>query len=432
MGNSLRVKVIDMCRKINSFDMYRRYMADENKSVEDIVAYQESRKQALLEFHIKNNPGYVQFLKNKGISNIENLTWEQLPIITKADLKESDMIVRNEAHHVHHTGGSTGKPLHYSLSKDCVSSLWAAIWRAFGVKGVKPCEALVMIAGTSLFNKETFSRKVYNWLNRFNVVSAFDLNEDTLNKTYQMMLRKNIRVVYGYTSSVLCLLKYFDANNIKLKLKGIFTTSEMMIPAVRELAHKCCDCDVIDIYGANDGGILAFECSEHCGYHVSWERSFVEIIDNRIILTDLFNTSFPFIRYQVEDMTSGDSLIMEPCKCGRTMFRLPDVSGRIFDMIKDDDGNLVNSFFFIKSTSDDKTFTQIQAVEKEGKLKLNFISDKCDKSVYEQKYGQVIASRFVREVEIVVNEQIYVKKNGKTPIYVNLDEAKADYDTIIV
>ncbi len=417
-----RVRLIDACRKINSLGMYQRYMDDEKVSVQDIIAYQEQKKKELLAFHIKNNPGYVAFLKKNGISDFENLVWEQLPIITKADLKGEEMIVEENAHHVHHTGGSTGKPLHYSLTKDCVSSLWAAIWRAFNVCDVKPCEALVMVAGTSLFNKETFSRKVYNWLNRFHVVSAFDLNDETLEKTYQLMLRKNIKVVYGYTSSVLCLLKYFDANNIKLKLKGIFTTSEMMIPAVRELARKCCDCDVIDIYGANDGGILAFECKEHCGYHVSWERSFVEIIDNRIILTDLFNTSFPFIRYQVEDMTNADSLIMEPCKCGRTMFRLPNVAGRIFDMIEDNDGNMVNSFFFIKSTSDDKSFTQIQVIEKKGVLIVNFVSNKFDAQYYKQKYLEIFKRRINRDIEIVVNNDIYVKKNGKAPIYMNLDE----------
>ena len=421
----LRVKVIDARRKIDSNGMYQRYMANEHVSTDEIIAYQEQKKKDLLKFHLENNPGYVEFLKRNGISDFENIKWEELPIITKADLKGEEMIVKSNAHHLHHTGGSTGKPLIYALSRDCVSALWAAIWRAFSVLDVKPCEALVMVAGTSLFNKESLSRKVYNWLNRFHVVSAFDLNDETLKKTYEMMVRKNIKVVYGYTSSVLCLLKYFDANNIKLKLKGVFTTSEMMIPAVRELARKCCDCDVIDIYGANDGGILAFECKEHSGYHVSWERSFVEIIDNRIILTDLFNTSFPFLRYQVEDMTSADSLIMEPCKCGRTMFRLPDVSGRIFDMIKDDDGNMISSAFFTgESTANDKSFTQIQVVEKDGVLCVNFVSEQHDEKYYTQKYYEIFKQRINRELKIVVNAPIQVKKNGKSPIYVNLDKEK--------
>lgn len=417
----LRVKAIDLCRRIDSAGMYNRYMGNEHVLADDIVAYQEQRKKYLLDFHLKNNPGYVSFLRNNGINNFENLTWEQLPIITKTDLKGENMMVKGEVHHVHHTGGSSGKPLIYSLAKDCVSSLWAAIWRAFSVKGVKPCEALMMIAGTSLFNRETFSRRVYNWLNRFHVVSAFDLSEDTLARTYEYMARKNIRVVYGYTSSVLCLLEYFDANNIKFKLKGIFTTSEMMIPAVRDLARKCCDCDVIDIYGANDGGILAFECEEHNGYHVSWERSLVEIIDNRIILTDLFNTSFPFIRYQVEDMTSADSLIMEPCKCGRTMFRLPDVSGRIFDVIEDFNGNKVFCSFFVDFTKDDPTIKQTQAVVENGNLRLNIISDEKSIDYYQEKYSPIFAKRFIRPVEIVLNQEIIVKSNGKIPIYVNLD-----------
>lgn len=417
-----RVKMIDAFRRIDSHGMYLRYISDECIPAEKIVEYQENKRNAVLEFHIKNNAGYVEWLKSKGIDNPLKLKWEEIPIITKADLLKYDMVVKGETHHLHHTGGSTGHPLAYSLTKDCVSSLWAAIWRAFSVLDVKPCEALLMIAGTSLLNKETFQRKVYNWLNRFHTVSAFDLNDSTFAKVCQDINRKKIKVIYGYASSVLEFLRYLERNDRHIPMKGIFTTSEMLPPEVRKLAKKYCDCDVIDIYGANDGGILAFECKEHCGYHISWERSFVEIIDHKIILTDLFNTSFPFIRYQVEDMTSGDDLIYEKCKCGRTMFRLPDISGRIFDMVKDSDGNLVNSFYFIKLTSDDNTFSQIQAVEQNGALKVNFISDKRDVGYYKEKYAEAFKKRFNREIEIVLNDQIQVKKNGKTPIYVNLDK----------
>ncbi len=422
MGYKLRVKAIDFCRHIDSAEMYKRYMNDETVPAEAIDEYQREMREKVLRYHVKHNHAYRSWLEKKGVTDVDNVQWEELPIITKDDLRGQDMVVKSEAHHVHHTGGSTGSPLRYSLTKDCVSSLWAAIWRAFSVQGVKPCDALMMVAGTSLFNKESLSRRVYNWLNRFHTVSAFDLNDEVLGETHQLMVRKNIKVVYGYTSSVLCLLKYFDEHDIRLKMKGIFTTSEMMIPAVRELARKCCDCDVIDIYGANDGGILAFECKEHCGYHVSWERSYVEIVDNCIILTDLFNTSFPFIRYQVEDMTSGTALMRDRCRCGRTMFRLPDVSGRIFDMISDQNGNAVNSFFFIKSTSDDKSFTRIQVVERNGELTVNFVSDEHDAEYYRQKYEGVFKARFKREIRIVANGEVQVKKNGKIPIYVNLDK----------
>ena len=124
-------------------------------------------------------------------------------------------------------------------------------------------------------------------------------------------------------------------------------------------------------------------------------------------------------------MTSADSLIMEPCKCGRTMFRLPDVSGRIFDMIKDDDGNMISSAFFTgESTANDKSFTQIQVVEKDGVLCVNFVSEQHDEKYYTQKYYDIFKQRINRELKIVVNAPIHVKKNGKSPIYVNLDKEK--------
>src|SRR5699024_12386308 len=110
------------------------------------------------------------------------------------------------------------------------------------------------------------------------------------------MVKKNVKVVYAYTSAVLLFLQFLQKRGYKLNLKAIFTTAELFIPSVRPLAKEYCQCDVIDTYGANDGGIQAFECRHHTGYHLNFERCMVEIIYGELVLTDLLNKAMPLDR----------------------------------------------------------------------------------------------------------------------------------------
>jgi len=87
---------------------------------------------------------------------------------------------------------------------------------------------------------------------------------------------------------------------------------------------------------------LASECGAHRGYHVHAEVVIVEVVgpDNRpcapgergrVLVTDLSNHAFPFIRYEIGDMAvrAEDA----PCPCGVTLPRLQAVEGRIADMV---------------------------------------------------------------------------------------------------
>src|SRR5699024_6482519 len=155
---------------------------------------------------------------------------------------------------------STGNPLTYHLSRASLAGQWPSLWRDFHVYGVHPCDKILMIAGHSLFNNRTLQRRIYDYINNFHVVPAFDLTDATLEKAYRTVLKKNIKVIYAYTSGVLLFLQFLERKGYQLNLKVIFTTAELFNPHVRTLAQKYCNCDVLDTYGANDGGIQAFEC----------------------------------------------------------------------------------------------------------------------------------------------------------------------------
>jgi phenylacetate-coenzyme A ligase PaaK-like adenylate-forming protein len=94
------------------------------------------------------------------------------------------------------------------------------------------------------------------------------------------------------------------------------------------------------MYGAVEGGRLAFECREHRGLHVRPDAVHVEILNDgrpagpgepgSVVITSLINTAMPIIRYEL-----GDLAAWEPgeCPCGLWWPRLTLHQGRQSEVI---------------------------------------------------------------------------------------------------
>lgn len=93
-----------------------------------------------------------------------------------------------------------------------------------------------------------------------------------------------------------------------------------------------------EFYGVSEAGMVACECHDIGeGMHLSSE-CVVEVIDpdtgqhvepggpGEIVVTELYRTAQPFIRYRTGDITSGIEL--EACDCGRATPRLKRILGR--------------------------------------------------------------------------------------------------------
>jgi len=420
-SNTIRVKALDLFRRTNQLNVYREYIENQFQfTKEDIEAYQKRKFEEIFMFHYKHNVAYRSFIDNSNFDVSKTIDINSVPIQNKAFFKENgkNHSVQKEKSKVKHSGGSTGTPLTYYLNKDSLESMWPGMWRAFDVYNIKPCDKVMMIAGPSLFNNRTIKRKLYDYINRFTIVSAFDLSDKVLRNAYRLILQKDIKAIYGYTSSVLILLQFLKKNNFRVKLTAIYTTSETFIPSIRKLAKEYCQCDVIDTYGANDGGVQAFECPSHQGYHLNFERCLVEIIDGEIVLTDLLNRATPFIRYRVGDCTSQQQIIKDKCDCGRSLFRIKDISGRINQYVEDIDGKKIHSEFFGHLFGYDSHIFQIQIIQNANKLYINIVHDKVQKNEeYLSKYVPLVEKRIKMPFEFQFNQPVKKSRNMKTPIF---------------
>lgn len=87
-------------------------------------------------------------------------------------------------------------------------------------------------------------------------------------------------------------------------------------------------------------GNIAWECSEHAGYHTNIDLVVPEFVKDgahaavgeagKIVLTPLWNFAMPLIRYDIGDVGRQSS---ERCPCGRGLPLMEVIEGRYDDFI---------------------------------------------------------------------------------------------------
>jgi phenylacetate-CoA ligase len=150
---------------------------------------------------------------------------------------------------------------------------------------------------------------------------------------------------------------------------------------------------VYDGYGCQEIIGIAFQCREQQGYHVVEPNLVIEtdsfIGDTKeLVITDLWNYSWPLIRYKNGDLVSGEK---KQCRCGCTWETISDIIGRTADLITTPEGgilhygvwehtDILNSFSLIRQVqlvkvAPSKVVLRIQFHEKPERAYLDKIRD---------------------------------------------------------
>lgn len=285
----------------------------------------------------------------------------RLPLLDKATITESgpalhsDRFATLQPRHKS-TSGSTGVPLNYHLDRRSHSYLWAQIWRAWGQVGYRPGDVYATLSGGSLLPREVdLKQRVYLLLSGCVHLPSYHLTAEEMDGYARMLRGRGLRSIYGYPSSLELFASHLLARDLCPEpMQAVFTTSEMLSPSARAIISRAFGAPVYDTYGCNDGGVYAFECDQHDGYHVGDESCLVEVVDDqgqplpagqvgRIVTTQLVNQAHPFLRYVTGDV---GALEPEPCACGRGLSRIVKLQGRERDFVVTPDGRRVHGAFF--------------------------------------------------------------------------------------
>ncbi len=157
--------------------------------------------------------------------------------------------------------------------------------------------------------------------------------------------------IYGLPSALLEVASALRDRGQTLAVERVFTSGELLRPAVREAIADAFQARVFDIYGSSETKEIAWECPEG-GMHVNGDVIHLEVLDDdgrplpvgvegNLVATSLVNHAMPLLRYRVGDR---GSLLPHACACGRAFPLLGVVTGRAADVLVLADGRRVSPY----------------------------------------------------------------------------------------
>ena len=421
--------IIDLLRSTNVVNEYLTVKKEISKG-HDFLEDNKREKLVQLFKNISTHPFYKEFLSGYDENTIKAdplKVLNGLPVISKQHINNHKGWYReNNAkgqYEKRYTGGSTGSPFNYYLSKHAISRITAFnyyLWNYF--LGYKIGDKILTIGGNSLGQNSSFKIKLYNFLQRKIFISGDVIDETELTSVLHFITESSYDLIYAYPSS----LEFFVDEAVKRnmsfrkKIKGIVTTSEMLSPVALEKFRSFFKCDVMNCYGARDGGIIGCELkSKGDGFYHNFYDCIAEskIVDERLgkpelLLTNLYNYSFPFVRYRVGDIGAIETF--------NSNFLLPlnkivQLQGRTRDLIYTHSNKVIHGSAFNTTMKGVPAVDQYQIVQNaDFNIEVRIKSD--NNLVSEQHIIELIRSLVTDptiDIKVSVNREFVLSQNQK-------------------
>ncbi len=321
----------------------------------------------MVDYARANSPLYAELYKNLP----ENWTLGDLPPVNKRDLMArfdewpTDRSVRLEElneymrdldhvgckfhgrYLVFTTSGSTGNPL-VALCDDTTNNVMAAISTARGIARKQDFRAFLLHGGKTmgvfatggfyLSNSSVQARiRTSSWRKRQIALTS------ALLPMAQIVAQLNEfqpAILGGYPSQLDLLADEQTSGRLNIHPILVMTGGEFLSDPVRAHLSDAFGCYVQTSYSCTEGGTIACECTEH-HFHINDDWVLVEPVDtenrpvpdgvqsDKILITNLFNYTQPFLRYEITDRVVRHS---ERCACGNPLPWLT-LEGRTDDVL---------------------------------------------------------------------------------------------------
>ena len=342
---------------------YHLFQKTQYYNQNELAEFQNKRLNKLL-MDVGNNVPYYKSLFELNNIDPELITVDninQIPFLTKNIIHENKdsllnpkvdkkRIIENS------TSGSSGKKTLFCSDASSFAVKAPLNWRSLEWVGIEPGDKELRIWGAMHDVKK--GRQIYNqiksWLNNYRIISSYKLNDKIIKEFVNYINNYKPDQIHAYPSSLYEFAKKIIQNEYKVyKPKAVITSGEQLYEWQRKKIFEAFGADVFSFYGCREVNITAQECPEHKGLHIMAENIILEVVNEKgenvfdeegeIVVTDLSNYVFPFIRYKILDR---GILTREKCSCGRTLPLLKAINGRTFDIIKLKNGTSIGATFF--------------------------------------------------------------------------------------
>ncbi|MEP7311042.1 MAG: phenylacetate--CoA ligase family protein [Pseudomonadota bacterium] len=272
------------------------------------------------------------------------------------------------------TGGSTGDPFRFEYSQESYARRTAVMWRGYRWCGTDLGRRTAYVWGASMPAPGLRGLKDRLYHSAFNrlILNSFEMTESNLHWYAEQLQRFAPRVVVGYVAPLRMLAQWANSRGLQLcRPDTVITGAEPLTGIDREIIGRAFEAPVHNTYGCREVMLLACECAERSGLHVSADHLIVETVDGQgrplagesgdVCITDFHNYAMPMIRYLNGDRATSTDRV---CACGRGLPLLESVDGRILDVIVSPDGRTVPGEYFVYVMLDFADVRQWQVVQK--------------------------------------------------------------------
>lgn len=428
-------------KRRQTFRLWRELEQTQWWEPERIESNQIQRLRELLAYCNRHSAWYRDRWAEHGIdvgsvSSLNDLT--KFPITTRAMMRDNAFRIRSCATNLSFveksTGGSSGAPLQFLIERHANDRRVAATFRGYGWAGASPGTKQAHLWGINLGQlsmRQRLKERIYSrMLYRRDMLNSFEMSESNFSHYVRRLNRYRPRTLVAYANPLFVLARAIEERGIQVhRPASIIVGSEKLYEHQRELIERAFGSPVFETYGSREFTLIAAECDLHSGLHITSENLIVEVVDDdgrpaasgeegQVVVTDLFNTAMPFIRYQIGDRAVAGT---GTCPCGRGLPLLDRIVGRQMDVLRLPDGRRLPGIFFPHLLKDFPAVRQFQVVQpRKDLIRLKLVVGQH----WDSNDGETLRSRILKNIgtssqlEIHRVDQIDLTAAGKTRVVI--------------
>lgn len=321
-----------------------------HKSRQEIEDIQFRKIKKIVEYAFKHSAYYHQLYVSRGFEPAMLRSYadiQKIPVVKRIGLKNTpcEQIVTDKNFqklHSHTTSGSSGIPVHFYYNDRELLLKNYGVMRAYFKMGMRMRDVTVAIRDPIDIRKPGLYEKLhimaYDYYNTYDPVAG----------TYAAICDKyaKIDILKGMPSDLMNLAYAVRNGERKFPpVRLLISDCEVLDEFSRQYISQTFGTSVLDYYASVENGCIAFQLPGSSKYFVNEDQVLLEngSGDGPIgdaIITNLRNTTFPIIRYQIGDMIDfGDGKSDLP---GIHLKTIDQIYGKYLDFIVLPDDTIIS------------------------------------------------------------------------------------------